>query len=194
MMKLQKYTLRVKHKPGKELHIADALSRAYLHDVSLIDDDTFEVNMIQQIPISEDKWKELQQKTGEDTELQQLMSVTLTGWPEDRRQCPEGAKKYWNYREEISVYDNVLFKSDRIIVPISMRKEMLNVIHDSHLGNEKCKRRARDVLFWPSMNQHIEDVVAKCRICNEHRMKNQREPLILTEVSLGQRWEQTYLK
>lgn len=176
MLELQKYTLHVKYKPGKELHIADALSRAYI-DSDSSDDDTFDVCMLQQMPISDDKWTQIQENTRQDITLQDLLAVTLNGWPEHRWQLPEGAKPYWNYRDEISVYDGVLFKSDRVIVPTNMRKDMLNLIHDSHLGIEKCKRRARDVVFWPSMNEHIEDV-AKCGTCNEHRMKNQKEPLM----------------
>ncbi len=30
LMRLQKYPMNVQYKPGKEMHIADALSRAYL--------------------------------------------------------------------------------------------------------------------------------------------------------------------
>ena len=55
---------------------------------------------------------------------------------------------------------------------------MLNRIHTGHMGMEKCKRRARDVLFWPSMNLHIEETVSQCSTCQENRMANTKEPLI----------------
>ena len=35
-------------------------------------------------------------------------------------------------------------------VPRAMRLEMLNRIHTGHLGIQKCKKRARYVLFWPT--------------------------------------------
>jgi hypothetical protein len=50
------------------------------------------------------------------------------------------------------------------------------------LGIEKYKSRARDVLFWPGLNAQIEDMVSKCSICNDHRMRNQKEPLKPHEV------------
>ncbi len=35
-------------------------------------------------------------------------------------------------------------------------KEM---VHNAHLGVEKCKRRAKDVMFWPGMAAQITDTV-----------------------------------
>ena len=57
------------------------------------------------------------------------MNYVLNGWPEDKDQCDELAKEYWNYKEELSVEDGLLFKSDRVIVPRAMRAEVLNDIH-----------------------------------------------------------------
>ena len=54
---------------------------------------------------------------------------------------------------------------------------MLSQIHSSHLGIEKCKRRARDLLYWPGMNQQIADMVSKCNTCNMYRKSQAKEPL-----------------
>ncbi|XP_014674912.1 PREDICTED: uncharacterized protein K02A2.6-like [Priapulus caudatus] len=54
---------------------------------------------------------------------------------------------------------------------------MLDRIHSSHLGVEKCQRRARDILFWPSMNDQIKELVSRCDICLSFRNKQQKEPL-----------------
>lgn len=58
-----------------------------------------------------------------------------------------------------------------------MQSEMLQAIHSSHLGKEKCKRRARDVLYWPGMNSQIESVVSSCETCNTYQRANTKEPL-----------------
>ena len=55
---------------------------------------------------------------------------------------------------------------------------MLKIIHGAHLGIEKCKRRARDVLYWPGMNAQIEDVVSSCPVCAKYRRNNTKEPLL----------------
>ena len=61
------------------------------------------------------------------------------------------------------------------MVPTSMRQDMMKLIHASHLGIEKCKRRARDVLFWPAQ---IEDLVSSCSACSTYQRSNTKEPLM----------------
>ena len=43
-----------------------------------------------------------------------------------------------------------------------MQPEMLKIIHSSHLGMEKCKHLARDILYWPGICAQIEDFVSTC--------------------------------
>jgi hypothetical protein len=57
-----------------------------------------------------------------------------------------------------------MYKENKIVVPTSLQKEMLDKIHESHLGIVKCKSRARDVLFWIGMAQDIEERVKSCEI------------------------------
>ena len=52
--------------------------------------------------------------------------------------------------------DGVLYKGMKVIVPISIRPQMIARVHFSHLGPDACVRRARDVLFWPSMAGQIK--------------------------------------
>ncbi len=58
-----------------------------------------------------------------------------------------------------------------------MRAEMLRQIHESHLGIESCRRRARDVLFWPGMSQSITEMVNNCDVCSTHQKRQTKEPL-----------------
>ena len=46
-----------------------------------------------------------------------------------------------------------------------------------HLGREKCKHRARQVVFWPQMNQDIDNIVSNCEICQKYQHKELKEPL-----------------
>ena len=66
----------------------------------------------------------------------------------------------------------------KLIVPKALQQEMLNKIHSSHLGINKCKARARDTLYWPGMSKQIEDMCSRCAICLEHRKSNMKEPMI----------------
>ena len=55
----------------------------------------------------------------------------------------------------------------RMVIPTSLRKDMLERIHEGHLGAEKQKRLARDVMFWPSMNKDIDELAKGCGVCQK---------------------------
>ena len=134
--------LSVKKWPGKELFIADILSRAYLpEEASDLWSEEFEVNMIHTLPISELKLATFKEETAKDPSLQELKRTVEKGWPESKLKIMPILSPYWNYRDEISTYNGIMFKGEKVIVPKSMQHEMLTVIHSSHLGVEKCKRR-----------------------------------------------------
>ena len=61
------------------------------------------------------------------------------------------SQPYYNARDEITLYQDVLLKGDRITVPSSLREEMRQKIHFGHLGIEKCEACARSTLYWPDM-------------------------------------------
>ena len=54
---------------------------------------------------------------------------------------------------------------------------MLTLIHESQLGMIKCKQRAREVLFWPAMDSHIEETIKNCAECATFQRKQPSEPL-----------------
>ena len=46
-----------------------------------------------------------------------------------------------------------------------MRADVLKKVHETHLGIEKCKARARASMYWPGMTNDIEEMIAKCPTC-----------------------------
>ena len=56
----------------------------------------------------------------------------------------------------------LIFKGERVIIPISLRRDMKEKIHSSHLGMEGCLWRARESIFglvWlvksSSLSRHV---------------------------------------
>ena len=78
MLTLQRYDLKVKYRPGVELSVADALSRSYLPETAetLIPHlEVNEVHLTTHLPISPDKYVEMQQATAADPVMQALTSI-----------------------------------------------------------------------------------------------------------------------
>ena len=134
------------------------------------------------LPVSDKKLELLKKETENDQTLKLLKDFTLNGWPANKFAIPADVKSFYPLRSEITVANDLLFKSDHIIVPSSMRKEIKQRIHEGHLGQEQCKSRARQVVYWPGINAEISDMVSKCSTCLEHRSLQQNESLFPHEV------------
>lgn len=66
---------------------------------------------------------------------------------------------------------------DRIVIPDSLRPEVVSGIHSGHLGLNKCRERAKGSVWWPGISNDLERVVKSCDFCQVHRPKQSREPL-----------------
>ena len=88
---------------------------------------------------------------------------------------------YWDVRDELSELNGIL-RGERILIPTYMRKDMLEKVHRGHMGIEKSKRRARDVLYWPGMNSEIQDKITFCRIRQQHQKQISKEPMMPSQL------------
>lgn len=181
LLVLQGYELEIHYKPGNQMFIADALSRAPVgqEDNSDIQEKvTIHVNaLIENVRVSTEWLNKIKSETNKDRSLQSIQKYYLNGWPEAKNNLDNLAKQYWSVKNEIHMIDGIVFRNDQIIIPFSLRKEMLKKIHEGHLGIEKCKRRAKEVLWWPGMGADIEQMIQSCDICLRHRDNQSREPL-----------------
>ena len=59
---------------------------------------------------------------------------------------------------------------------------MLDKLHESHLGVEKCLQLARHIMFWPDMTNDIKTKVLNCTICLENRNSNVKEPMVSNDI------------
>ena len=81
-----------------------------------------------------------------------------------------------------------MLKSERLVVPQSMREEIKQKLHQSHLGTQGCLRRGREVVYWPGMHKNIEDFISSCSICKSYQTDQQKEPMISNEIP-SRPWE-----
>ena len=180
-----RHLLTVKFKPGSDIPVADALSR--LHPDSdgnlseLQDEIELHVHAIAiSLPVSDQKMAAIAAETQKDETMAELKRLILHGWPKEKRQCKAIVEDYWNFRDELSVVGNIIVKGERIVIPKALRAECLRSIHCSHLGIEKTKQRAREVIFWPGLNQDIELLIRSCETCGKVANSNPKQPLLST--------------
>ncbi len=186
-LRLQKFDFDIVYTPGSKMYIADELSRNYppaRADDNMVNEVEEHVEcIVASVQMSKERYSEVRKETQKDEVMNSLMKTVLQGWPSERRECPTELAEYWNFRDEIWVNDGVVYKGVKVIIPRSMRKEMLKKIHVGHLGETKCKGRARQVMFWPRMGHDIENMVKSCDPCTTHKNRQQKEPLLPQPVS-----------
>ncbi|XP_044166476.1 uncharacterized protein K02A2.6-like [Acropora millepora] len=68
-----------------------------------------------------------------------------------------------------------------IILPSSIRLEILDRIHDGHHGIVKCSRRTKESVWWPGSGKQLEEMVTNCHKCIERRKPN-RESMVSSAV------------
>ena len=179
-LKLLKYDLQLEYLSGPKMFVADTLSRAYLPETG-ISDPEMEVlvhTVSKYLPMSHEKREQFQKAINEDETANILKELYMTGWPKYKDQVHPAAKFFWNYRHELSFHDGLVFIGSRVLVPPSLKSAMLELVHGGHMGEEKTKNRARQVLFWPNMTKDIEEYVKCCKTCERFRKSNAKEPLI----------------
>ena len=164
LVQLQRFPgINVVYKRGDSLHLADALSRAHLEE-QLTNAEQLDINLVEDV-ISDHQLARFAEATKEDAILSDLQQVILSGWPDSKGQVPPNAQEFWNYRDELTVAQGLIVKGQKIVVPSSLRGEMLEKLHEGHLGINKTIARARDVLFWPRMSVEITEKIKNCPVC-----------------------------
>src|SRR4029434_8689954 len=73
-------------------------------------------------------------------------------------------------------------KGPKTVIPKSLQKDYITILHRGHPGSESTKRRARGIVFWPTMTEDIEKETTTCPVGNRTELPQQKEPLKLHPV------------
>lgn len=185
LLRLQKYDLNITYVPGRDMLLADTLSRAYLQtgNKSQTELETECVNMVDYVPVSAKRMDKIRTATESDPKLQVLINTIQKGWPDNKKVVPVDISHFYSLQDELSTQNGLVFRGERVVIPDSLQADITQRIHSSHLGTEGCLRRARDCVYWHGMNDHIKKYVAKCDTCRSVDTKQQKETLQPHEIT-----------
>ena len=163
LLRLQKYQLTIKYKPGKEIALADTLSR----DSSFTKNTTIPltinlINLTLQTEI-------LLLLSKQDDNIQhRLSNYILLGWPSDRSHLPKELHAYWSLRDSLTVDRGLIIEGLSALVPTSAISKTIAKLHMAHIGVEKILLLARDAVYWPTMWKDLTEYVQSCVQCQKH--------------------------
>ena len=103
------------------MHISDALSRLSDHntkrgnvqEIKGLNIQICEVSPVQSSPINQ-----IQAETAKDQDMQRLIKYIIEGWLTRQQDCVQQLQSYHTFKEEMSVIDGLVFKDERIVIPI----------------------------------------------------------------------------
>ena len=172
---LSAYDYEIEYKRYEDHPNCDALSRlphedstvgseGVIYSVSVIDDD---------FPITAE---DIGMATLVDPVLGKIHQFVMSGYPEG---CPdETLKPYHNRRNELSCEQDCVIWGSRVIIPPIFRAKMLGQLHWEHPGVCGMKAIARTCMWWPKMDQEIDEAVRVCTVCQNGRNAPPSAPLI----------------
>ena len=161
----------VRHKPGKQMQLPDALSR-------------------NPILAFTQKSQSMTDTLAADQRADPLLNSIIESIDSDTVPTDDEALKFWkNYRTHLEIHDGrlVYVNTDkredsqikiRPVIPPSRRQLVMTEFHNSatsaHLGFKKTYARIRQKFWWPKMWQEVELHCKNCDICSRARPTNNR--------------------
>lgn len=121
-------------------------------------------------------WEDIKTETVEDKEMQALMCVIKSGFPEDSRSLPSLVKPYAPYQSSLYILDSVVMLGDRVVVPHALRPRVLHLLHAAHQGVDRMKARAADVVYWHGIVGDISRQRESCVACHKMAKSNPSLP------------------
>ena len=180
LLELQRYDVTIKYRPGKEMQLADALSRCPVRASQEIKLDM----RVDYIAFTKPWIEKLKDSTQRDPILATVYQLTQQGWPHQRRHVPCLARRYWDFRDELSTDDGMFLKGPRLIIPGELQEEYLSRLHEGHLSASKVQENAKQHMYWTGIDADIEDYTKRCQECIK-RSQVAKEPLQPRDIPEG---------
>lgn len=183
-LKLSMYQFDIEYVPTEKFGNADGLSR--LPDpyekpsAETLEEQVF-VNAVEEIafknmPLTVELVRKAQET---DRALSTIKPFIKQGWPEEYSQTP--LLPYYRRQEKFTVYQEVIMNGHQVVIPENLRPIVLEMLHDSHIGNTRMRSIADRHFWWPSMREDIEITAKRCKICHEDGPEVTKTPLHVWE-------------
>ena len=124
--------------------------------------------------------KELKQETKNHPEMQLLTEAIKKRRIEGKSQVELAL--YKDVLKELSVHEDLVLRGHKIVVPPSLRDKAVALAHEGHQGIVKSKSYIRSIMWFPKMDQRVEETVRACHPCQVVTNVPLKEPLKMVPI------------
>ena len=173
LLHLQGYNYTICYYPGKEMALPNTLSRFTPHPGPDIPLDI----AIHHTCLSPERKEAFQQAFVSSPEMHALPNIIITGWSDNIKAVPPPLCPYWQHWETLTIEDGLVLCREALIILLSERERMLQQLHQFHQGTTKAQLFMQRCVFWPGINNAIEEAVRQCETCTQFQVQNAAAPL-----------------
>ena len=174
--RLQRYAIylsgmdyEIKFRKSTENSNADGLSRLPAKFANNKPDETdmFMINHLDGMPVDV---ASIREHTKTDPILRKVFQSIQTGyWNINSPNVSADELKFYQFRTELTTQQDCIMRGIRVVIPKSLRENVLHMLHDAHCGITKTKAVARTYVWWPSIDKDIERLTNNCAACSSQR-------------------------
>ena len=167
--KTLKFDFRIVYVPGssKAIRAADALSRYTTGDDEGVADHNDQPSVAFAIHQAEGidsvTWQKVKEAASIDEECMSLVRYIIDGFPRTKAELPPLLQKYWSMKDDLHVIDCVPFKGRKMLIPTSLRAQVLEGLHIANQGVTGMLANARERFFWPGLGASVRQVRQQCQ-------------------------------
>jgi len=110
----------------------------------------------------------LRKESSKDPIITEVMRYVKEGWP---NQTSESINDFKKFKDSLTVIHGCLLYGNRVVIPDSLQQGVLKILHEGHFGMQRMKQLARSAVYWPRIDNNIQDTCHKCTACAEHQNK-----------------------
>ena len=115
------------------------------------------------------------EQTSKDPVLSKVMEITRMGWPSHPTGLSDSVKCFFRLRNSLTIDQECLLFGSKVVVPSSLRSQVLDLLHDCHPGIVRMKMLARSCVWWPNIDSDIETKCSLCEPCSLHNAKRNHD-------------------
>ena len=191
ILKCQGLDFYLEYLPGKR-NPADFLSRNPHQEPGNDHDEERLIKYIRSTNKPPITWDELRSGTTNCEILQKLIkNIAENKWPKDKDTMP-----YKGIKDELSYIDGILFRGSQIVIPDSLKTEIITKAHKiippepmrpgiadvhhktGHQGVKQTAKLLRQRFWWPGYTVAVEKAVRACPGCQFITPDQRKDPLV----------------
>ena len=169
------YNFTIRYIPGTRNLLADCLSRLSNQEDAIKLPRLHVYQISHQLLARSDSLQEIRQSTQTNDKLALLKHTIMTGWPANIREIPQSPPSILDFSWRANHWGRSHPKRNlHHHTNTETQKQYLRQIHDSHLGLTKCKLHAKQAVYWPGLNEQLEQLTLNCQLCLKYSRSKQK--------------------